>query len=151
LQGGARFATGISRIGYRDREDGVIEYRETKEVDLDQLVALIRTAGWNRGDDPARLEKQVAGAFWVVSAWDGARLVGFARAISDGVTNAYVSTVAVLPGYQGRGIGREMIARLLAGKDEISFVPHARPEVQAFYEKCGFSEAPDMMWRKRSV
>ncbi|TMB35857.1 MAG: GNAT family N-acetyltransferase [Deltaproteobacteria bacterium] len=129
----------------------MIEYRETQEVDLDQLVALIRAAGWNRGDDPARLEKQLAGARYVVSAWDGARLVGFARAISDGVTNAYVSTVAVLPGYPGRGIGREMIARLLAGKGGISFVLHARPEVRAFYEKCGLSEAPDMMWRRRSV
>ena len=37
----------------------MIEYRETQEVDLDQLVALIRAAGWNRGDDPARLEKQL--------------------------------------------------------------------------------------------
>jgi ribosomal protein S18 acetylase RimI-like enzyme len=128
----------------------MIDYRETHEVDLDQLLALMRTGGF-RGDDRARLVQQVAGARYVVSAWDGPRLVGFARAISDGVSNAYVSTVAVLPGYQGRGIGRELIARLLAGKDGISFVLRARPEVQAFYEKCGFSAAPDMMWRPRST
>src|SRR3954467_12640095 len=98
---------------------GIVEYRETHEMDLEQLAALLRTAGWNRGDDRARLLQQVAGARYVVSAWDGSRLVGFVRAISDGVTNAYVSTVVVLPEYQGRGIGREMIARLLAGKDGI--------------------------------
>jgi len=127
----------------------IVEYRETHEVDFEQLAALMRTAGWNRGDDRARLAQQVAGARYVVSAWEGSRLVGFARAISDGATNAYVSTVAVLPQYRGRGIGREMMARLLAGKDGIQFVLHARPEVQAFYEKCGFSQATDMMSRKR--
>jgi ribosomal protein S18 acetylase RimI-like enzyme len=110
----------------------------------------MRAAGWNRGEDRARLEQQVTGARYVVSAWDGSRLVGFARAISDGATNAYISTVAVLPDYQGRGVGREMIARLLAGKDGIQFVLHAgRPEVKGFYVKCGFTEATDMMWRRR--
>src|SRR5256885_9990884 len=126
-----------------------LEYRETQEVDLDQLAALLRSGGW-RDDVRARVAQQVAGSRYVVSAWDGPRLVGFARAISDGVSNAYVSTVAVLPGYQGRGIGREMIARLLAGKDGISFVLHARPEVQTFYEKCGFSAAANMMSRPRA-
>jgi len=127
----------------------MIEYRETREVDLDQLQALLRAAGFG-SDDRARLVQQIAGARYVVSAWEGSRLVGFARAISDGVSNAYVSTVAVLPGYQRRGIGREMIARLLAGKDGISFVLRARADVKAFYAKLGFSEAPEMMWRKRS-
>jgi|SRR5438067_13457218 len=128
----------------------MIAYRETNEVDLDQLAELMRSAGWNRGDDRARLSQQVAGACYVVSAWDGDRLVGFARAISDGATNAYISTVAVLPQYQGRGIGREMIGRLLEGKEGIQFVLHAgRPGVKGFYVKCGFTEATDMMWRRR--
>ena len=130
----------------------MIAYRETHEMDLDQLAALMRGAGWNRGDDRARLAQQVAGARYVVSAWDGARLVGFARAISDGATNAYISTVAVLPDYQGRGVGREMIARLLAGKDGIQFVLHAGGrDVKGFYVKCGFTEATDMMWRRRKL
>jgi len=129
-----------------------IEYRETHEIDLDQLAELLRSAGWNeRADDRSLLERQVSGARYVISAWDGPRLVGFVRAISDGATNAYVSTVVVLPGYQGRGVGREMMTRLLAGKDGIRFVLHAaRPEVKGFYEKLGFSEAPDMMrWGRK--
>jgi len=126
-----------------------IDYRETHAVDLTQLAALFRTAGWDRGKDPARLAQQVEGARYVVSAWSGERLVGFARAISDGATNAYVSTVAVLPEYRGRGIGREMIRRLVDGKDGILFVLHARPEVQPFYLKSGFEPAADMLRRPR--
>jgi GNAT superfamily N-acetyltransferase len=61
----------------------------------------------------------------------------------------YVSTVAVLPGYQRRGIGREMMRRLLGGRDHVQFVLHARAEVHPFYLACGFSPAPDMFRRDR--
>src|SRR3982751_5191813 len=129
----------------------MIRYSEAHDVDLEQLAGLFVSAGWNeRARDRTKLAALVANSRFVVSAWDGPRLVGFARAISDGVSNAYVSTVAVLPEYRGRGIGREMIARLLAGKDGVQFVLHARPEVQPFYEKCGFSAAKDMMSRPRA-
>ena len=126
-----------------------ITYRDTHDVDLDQLAALLLTAGWDRGKDRARLAQQVAGARWVVSAWDEDRLIGFARAISDGATNAYVSTVAVAPEHQKHGIGREMIRRLMEGRDGILFVLHARPAVKEFYAKCGFEEATDMLRRPR--
>ncbi len=62
------------------------------------------------------LARQVSGALFVVSAWDGDVLAGFARAISDGVMNAYISTVAVLPAYRWPRIGREMMRLLLAGR-----------------------------------
>ena len=125
----------------------MIDYRDTHDVDLDQLERLTKTAGWNRGK--ATLALQVEGARWVASAWDGPRLVGFARAISDGVTNAYVSTVVVDPELRGYGIGRELIRRLMAGRDGITFVLHARPEVTEFYVKCGYSPAENMMRRAR--
>jgi len=72
-------------------------------------------------------------------------LVGFARAISDGATNAYISTVAILPAYQGQGVGRDLIRRLTSGREGIQFVLHARPEVKEFYLKCGFEPAEDML------
>ena len=48
----------------------MITYRETHDVDLEQLAALLRSAEWDRGDDRARLAQQVAGARYVVSAWE---------------------------------------------------------------------------------
>lgn len=111
-----------------------IVFREGHEVDLDQLATLFNSVGWQaRTLDRTRLRQQLVGAMFVVSAWEAGILVGFARAISDGATNAYISTVAVLPAYQGKGIGHELMRRLTSGRHGIQFVLHARPAVKEFY------------------
>jgi ribosomal protein S18 acetylase RimI-like enzyme len=125
-----------------------IEYRETSDVDFDALRHL-RAACDFAAKDEQYLAQQVSGARWVVHAYDGARLIGFCRAISDGVSNAYISSVMVAPEYRRHGIGREMLARLLAGKEHIKFVLHARQDAVAFYSAVGFAAAADMMMRDR--
>ncbi|HSD85294.1 MAG TPA: GNAT family N-acetyltransferase, partial [Anaerolineae bacterium] len=111
-----------------------IVYRNDHEIDLDQLTALFNSVGWERRTaDRDRLAQLVRGSLYVISAWEGERLVGFARAISDGAFNAYISTVAVLPEYQKRGIGRELIQRLSDGRDHLQFVLHANERAYPFY------------------
>jgi ribosomal protein S18 acetylase RimI-like enzyme len=129
----------------------MIAYRtDHSAIDLPQLAHLFTTAGWGwRAADLSKLAALVEGSRFVVSAHEEARLVGFARAISDGVTNAYVSTVAVLPEYRKRGIGAELVKRLLEGRDTIRFVLHAAPAVQDFYRRLGFEDASDMLRRDR--
>jgi ribosomal protein S18 acetylase RimI-like enzyme len=132
----------------------MIVYRtDHSAIDLLQLGTLFITAGWGwRAEDPVKLGALLEGSRYVASAHDDERdhqLVGFARAISDGVTNAYVSTVAVLPEYRGKRIGAELVKRLLEGRDTIRFVLHAAPGVQDFYRKLGFEDASDMLRRDR--
>lgn len=111
-----------------------IIYRDTHDIDLEQLTMLFNAVGWERRTaNRVRLAQLVRGSWAVVSAWDGDRLVGFARAISDGAFNAYLSTVAVLPEYQRRGLGRELIRRLLDGHDHLQFVLHANESAYPFY------------------
>jgi ribosomal protein S18 acetylase RimI-like enzyme len=130
----------------------MIEYRDAcHPVDLEQLARLFDSVGWqHRTRDPERLAQMVRGSLYGVSALDGGSLVGYARAVSDGAFNAYVSTVAVLPEFQRRGIGRELLRRLMAGRETVQFVLHAPPHVQAFYLRCGFRPAPDMFRHDRS-
>src|SRR4051812_14531838 len=102
-----------------------ITLRDDSEVDVELLAGLLDSVGWHdKTRDRAQLSQLVRGARWVVSAWDGASLVGFARAISDGVRNAYITTVAVAPSHQRRGIGRALIGRLVDGRDGVQFVLH---------------------------
>ena len=129
-----------------------ITYRDTHDIDLDQLTTLFNSVGWERRTaDRARLAQLVRGSMFVVSAWDGDRLVGFARAISDGATNAYISTEAVLPEYQKRGIGREVMQRLLAGHDGIQFILHANNNAYPFYLHLdiGFEPMDNILARRR--
>ncbi|NVB85614.1 MAG: GNAT family N-acetyltransferase [Kofleriaceae bacterium] len=126
----------------------MIEYRDSHDVDLEALRVL-RAACAFADKDHAFLAQQVTGARWLVHAYDGDRLVGFCRAISDGVSSAYVSSVMVDPAYRRRGIGRELLDRLVAGRDDIKFVLHTRKEAAAFYAAVGFAPATDMMIRDR--
>lgn len=125
-----------------------ISYHDTQDVDIFQLARLLEQAGWHdRSRDTGRLAKLVSGSMFVVSAWHGDRLVGFARAISDGVSDAYISDVAVLEDYRHRGIGRELLVRLTGGRDGISFVLRAPPDLEEFCTEGGFRAAPDM-WQR---
>jgi ribosomal protein S18 acetylase RimI-like enzyme len=129
-----------------------IVYRDDHEIDLDQLTVLFNSVGWERRTaDRDRLAQLVRGSMFVVSAWEGDRLVGFARAISDGASNAYISTVAVLPEYQKRGIGREIIQRLLTGRDHLQFVLHANERAHPFYLHLdvGFEPFDSVLVRRR--
>jgi ribosomal protein S18 acetylase RimI-like enzyme len=122
----------------------VIAYREDANVDLAELARL--RAACDFAEKPSDfLRAQIDGARWLAHAWDGARLVGFARAISDGVSNAYVSSVMVAPELRRRGVGRELIRRLVGDRRGVKFVLHTRKESAAFYAAIGFAPADDML------
>ncbi|HTQ45484.1 MAG TPA: GNAT family N-acetyltransferase [Polyangiaceae bacterium] len=130
----------------------MIRYADSHDIDLEQLAHLFVTAGWpHRAADRSKLALLVSRSLYVSTAHDGDRLVAFARALSDGVSNAYISTVCVLPDYRGRGIGREVVRRMVEreGGTGIRWVLHARKELHPFYGLNGFVEAPDILWRDR--
>jgi ribosomal protein S18 acetylase RimI-like enzyme len=127
----------------------VFELRDDPPIDLEALARL--RARCEFADKPVEyLARQVEGARWIVHAYDGDRLVGFARAISDGVSSAFLSSVMVDPDHRRCGIGRAMVERLLAGRDGIKFVLHARQGAAGFWAATGFVEAADMRVRDRT-
>src|SRR5262245_43806245 len=110
----------------------MIVYRDQCDLDLNALAALRAVSSFSTLPIET-LAAQVAGPRWVVTAYDDARLVGFVRAISDGVGNAYIKNVMVDPAYRRRGIGREMMRRLMTHQDGIRWVLHAREQAKAFF------------------
>lgn len=126
----------------------MIEIRDQKSVDLRALQQLRRRCAF-AAKPLDYLGRQVEGSYHVVHAYDAERLVGFARAISDGVSCAYLSSVMVDPDYRRRGIGRALIAELLRDNDGIKFVLQARPDAVAFWAANGFAGAADVLIRDR--
>ncbi len=74
----------------------------------------------------------------VVFAYDDQQLIGFGRAISDGLIQAAIYDVAVLPSYQGHGIGKQVIEKLVASLPGCNFILYASPGKEPFYEKLKF-------------
>jgi len=77
---------------------------------------------------------------YVSFAYDGEKLIGVARAITDGVEEAYIQNVAVDPDYQGLGIGWEVVKKLGEDiqKDGLNPFLHTHPGAVGFYNHKGF-------------
>ena len=86
--------------------------------DTDEILALYRSAGWwhDGEDDPAEIPGIIRGSLVFIVALDrgSGRAVGMGRGISDGVSDAYIQDLVVLPGYRGRGIGKAILRSILA-------------------------------------
>lgn len=92
-------------------------------VDRDAVWAFLsRDAYWGRWRTRPDLEHQLATAWRVVGAYDrGGAQVGFARAISDAVSFAYLADVYVLPAARGVGLGRELVRVMIEQGDGAGF------------------------------
>ncbi|OYV45432.1 MAG: GNAT family N-acetyltransferase, partial [Burkholderiales bacterium 21-58-4] len=77
--------------------------------------------------------------------YDGKRLVGAGRALSDGVWRAAIYDVAVLPDYQGKGIGSQIIRHLVEHANVEVITLYAAPGKEAFYERFGFRKMKTAM------
>jgi len=107
-------------------------------VDLDELSTLYRLAPL--GNKPPEALAVVFGnsMFRCFGRADGA-LIAAGRALADGRDCAYVADVAVHPDHQGRGLGREVVRRLVsAASGHKKILLYANPGTEPFYERLGF-------------
>ena len=81
----------------------------------------------------------------VVFAFDDEKLIGFGRAISDGIYQAAIYDIAVLPEYQGKDVGRSILNNILKSSPQCSFILYASPGKEAFYEKMNFKKMKTAM------
>lgn len=111
--------------------------RNLDNVDWKALAELYqRTLG---PDQPDQLERTWSRTYATVIAYDGERLVGAARAVSDGEREALIVGVAVLPEYQRRGIGSAMMRDLIDRLRPCAIIlTAAEDENLSFYRRLGF-------------
>ena len=112
-----------------------------------QFAALFETTGWNaeRHRSPQELHQALQSSWYAVSAYQGERLVGFGRVISDGVLHALIVEMIVAPDYQRHGIGHTILIDLVArcrraGIEDIQLF--CAKGKAGFYLKHGFVPRP---------
>lgn len=106
-------------------------------VDWEELALVFKRAPLGKRD-PEQLRRAFRNSYRVCLAYDGDRLVGAGRALSDGEYYAAIYDVVLLPGYQRQGLGTLMMNHLLEGLPPGSVILFAAPGKEPFYERLGF-------------
>jgi len=128
-----------------------IDYRIGKDdLDLDAVIDVYRSSTIRRPvDDRACMAQMFEHANLVITAWDGEKLVGVSRSLSDFCFCTYLSDLAVRLEYQKQGIGKELIARTRkAGKSATIFL-FAAPAAVDYYPKVGFDAGSGWILKPR--
>lgn len=118
----------------------MITYKYTKDFDTRQIAELFQSVKWFSGNFPNRLQIALRNSSRVISAWDEDKLVGLIRGLDDGIWQATIDCLLVMPNYQGQGIASTLLNRLLMEYSDflyVDVVPDEKENV-AFYEKHGF-------------
>jgi GNAT superfamily N-acetyltransferase len=107
------------------------------DIDWHKIPEILKSVGMSYHDAEIHRRTFSVSAS-VVFVYDNQKLVGFGRAISDGLIQAAIYDVAVIQNYQGQGIGRQIIEELVASLPGCNFILYASPGKELFYEKLRF-------------
>jgi N-acetylglutamate synthase-like GNAT family acetyltransferase len=114
-----------------------------EEVDLEQLQKLLKIgAFWAKERTVKELAIAIANSKPVITVWDGQKLIGHARATSDGIYRATIWDVVIDPDYRGAGLGRKLVETLIAHPHvcHVERVYLMTTHQQKFYEQIGFEQ-----------
>jgi len=110
---------------------------------------LKQSAGWGRATQ-AQADLALKNSLFTLVALEDNQVIAMGRLVGDGFLICYIQDVIVLPGFQGKGIGK-LITRRLIEFAENNGLPDTRVKIglsaakdkEGFYEKLGFTARPD--------
>jgi ribosomal protein S18 acetylase RimI-like enzyme len=128
-----RMATGLKR------EAALVETeirRNCSGVDWKEVSETLRRVGMSYGE-PDFHRKAFENSHTTVFVYHGSQLIGFGRAISDGVCQAAIYDVAVVPEFQKKGVGTTIIKHILDRLAHCNIILYASPGKEGFYKTLG--------------
>lgn len=106
--------------------------------------------GWPTPPSPETHFKLLKNSSKIVLALseDADKVVGFITAISDGVLSAYIPFLEVLPEYKNKGIGKELVQRMMTELADIYMIDLCcDDDLVPYYEKLGMIKCNGMLLR----
>ena len=141
-EGGRHSERRVGTMADTAPDDGITVTTDPSRLDLDVIHGFLASSYWAAGIPREVVERAVRHSL-CFGAFDGGRQVGFTRVITDFATHAYVSDVFVLPSHRGRGVGKRLMAAVVAH-------PHLQGlrrwtlftrDAHGLYRQFGFTEA----------
>ncbi|WZY00019.1 GNAT family N-acetyltransferase [Bacillus sp. FSL W7-1360] len=129
----------------------MLVYKRDAKITAKQLGEVFARSGINRPvNDEERLQKMLDAASLCITAWDGNRVVGVARSLTDFAYCCYLSDLAVDVDYQKDGVGRQLLEQTRESIGaECSLILLSAPEAMGYYPKVGFEKAENAFVMKR--
>lgn len=117
----------------------IIMKKDCLNINWSEVINILKTVGMSYADEELH-KKSFENSYTVVFIFDEENLIGFGRAISDGIYQSAIYDVAILPEYQGLGIGKTIIENIVNNTPTCNFILYASPGKEGFYESLGFSK-----------
>lgn len=109
----------------------------TEAVDWKRVSELLSHFGLSKLDADTQ-KKVFENSYAVVFVFEGEELIGFGRAISDGICQAAIYNIALDEAHHGKGLGREIVQRLVDQVSQCNIILYTHPKTVSLYEHLGF-------------
>jgi ribosomal protein S18 acetylase RimI-like enzyme len=135
----------------RELPDGLELDDDPRRVDVGEVHRFLASeAYWALGRPRETVERLVREASRVVGLYAGERQVGFARAVTDGVSFVYLADVYVLPEFRGRGLGVELVREMVENGPyaDRKWLLHTR-DGHGLYRRFGFGPPSERVMERQ--
>ena len=129
-----------------------MQVRGIRPSETQAVYELLAASGWSHriGSLSQFTALLAASQRAIVAVAPSGEVVGFARAITDGLSNGYLSMVVVAPAFRRQGIGRALVEQATASPPSVTWVLRAgRSDASEFFARLGFRASTVAMERRR--
>ncbi|WP_213938499.1 GNAT family N-acetyltransferase [Pseudomonas sp. dw_612] len=129
----------------------VLEIRDVKPSEVESVRLFLGQNGWgHRTGSAEHFAQLVANSQRTAVAVKDEQIVGFARGITDGLSNGYLSMVVVSEQHRREGVGRALVSHVMGNNSDITWVLRAgREGASGFFSNLGFETSTIAMERSR--